>query len=313
MMQYNVKNIKYGCSKRIIGDLEIFKSKDATEWEQMYAVIINKKYAKNTRKFSTTIVGSPIENGTKASIYVVPRIRGGPGYLSVPLIGVNKDNVQYCPISKGFSMQNVSSFTLGPIVGEGLCLVNAAFSKSITIAHIEGGGCLDLKRKNFWKRARKPTRIISLVDNEHISVDGDIYDTHTWLKNNENLWYEQWELWRKHVALCSLGDFHWSDKMGDVISYKKGKNYLNFVQWKKKCYIKPSYELLPNTDVYKFLDKVYNKHNISLGLVHPKGRTEYGEYPVTYDFIRNMYDSCDIMCCQPYVIVGKLLNVPIYE
>lgn len=81
-------------------------------------------------------------------IYFIPRERGGPSYKSVPLEGVINDDVQYCPISKGYPMQDVSSFTLGPIVGEGLCLVNSAFSKSICIMHIEGGGKVDLKRKN---------------------------------------------------------------------------------------------------------------------------------------------------------------------
>jgi len=84
-----------------------------------------------------------------APIYVVPRIKTRPSYLSIPLIGVDINSVQYCPISKGFPMQDVSSFTLGPIVGEGLCLVNAAFSKSICIAHIEGGGFPDLKSNSF--------------------------------------------------------------------------------------------------------------------------------------------------------------------
>ena len=312
MLTLNVLRTHPACSHRVVGDLNTFNSDDPILWNTMYKVVMDKKYAKNTRNFSTGIVGTPVED-TIAPIYVIPRTRGGPSYLSVPLIGVNIEHVQYCPISKGFPMQDVSSFTLGPIVGEGLCLVNAAFSKCITIGHIEGGGSVDFKRKTFWKRSKNPHHNIVNINNEEISVDGVIYGTHEWLHNNENLWFPQWDLWRKSVAMCSKGDFHWTDNMGSVISYRKGTDYLNFIQWKKECYIRPSYELLPTTDVYKFLYTVWFEHNIPLGLVHPKARNEHGEQQITSDFIRNMYDSPDIMCCQPYVVAGRLMNVPIYE
>lgn len=263
------------------------------------------------RNFSHIITGSPFVEG-KAPIYIVPRIRGGPGYLSYPLIRVNMDDVQYCPISKGFPMQDVSSFTLGPIVNEGLCLVNAAFSKSICIGHIEGGGILDLKRKNFWRRSKNPDHIVLFIDKDQISVDGNICNTNIWLRQNEHLWYEQWNYWRKTIALCSKGDFHWTNGLGETLSYRYKDNYLGFVQWKKECYISPSYELLPQTEVFKFLQILWSKHNIPLGLVHPKGATEGGEHPITKEFIQNLYDSDNFMACMPYVIVGKLLDIPIY-
>lgn len=309
MLTLNVLRTYPACSKRTVGDLNTFNSNEPKVWETIYNLVMDKKYAKNTRNFSTNIVGTPVDG--IAPIYVIPRTRGGPSYLSVPLVGVDANCVQYCPISKGFPMQDVSSFTLGPIVGEGLCLVNAAFSKCITIAHIEGGGVVDYKRKTFWKRSKTPQRNIVRVNNTNISVDGVIYNTHEWLRNNEALWFSQWDYWRKSVALCSKGDFHWNDNMGDVISYRNREQYLDFVLWKKECYIRPSYDLLPHTDVYKFLHTVWSNYNIPLGLVHPKARSEYGETPITPELIRNMYDSPDIMCCQPYVVAGKLMNVPI--
>lgn len=310
MLTLNILKTHQACSKRVIGDLNTFNSNDQKSWDTMYSLVMDKKYAKNTRNFSRNIVGTPVDNGI-APIYVVPRVRAGPSYLSIPLIGVNNNDVQYCPISKGFPMQDVSSFTLGPIVGEGLCLVNAAFSKSICIAHIEGGGIVDFNRKNFWRRAKKPQHTVLAINDEQISVDGTVYNTQEWLRANECLWFPQWETWRRSVALCSKGDFHWTDGLGETISYRHGTNYLNFVQWKKECYIRPSYELLPQTEVFRFLQMLWAEHNIPLGLVHPKGISEVGEQPITHEFIRNMYDSPNIMCCQPYVVVGKLLNVPI--
>lgn len=310
MVILNVIRPQEACSKRKIGYLNLFDTLDEKIWETAYFLIIDKKYAKKTRNFSRDIVGNAVDE-SPAPIYVIPRVRGGPSYLSVDLIGVDREKVQYCPISKGFSMQDVSSFTLGPVVGEGLCLVNAAFSKSITVAHIEGGGCVDYKRKNFWRRPKTPQRNILQVSDTEINVDGVKYITNDWLLHNKELWFSEWEHWRKSVALCSKGDFHWCDNMDGVISYLKGTQFLDFVEWKKECYIRPSYELLPHTEVYKFLHKVWFEYNIPLGLVHPKGSSEHGEEPITPDFIRNIYDSPDIMCCQPYVVAGKLLNVDI--
>lgn len=297
-------------TKRLVADVSLFASTDETLWETAYKLVFDPKYAKNTRKFSRDIVGKTHENGD-APIYLIPRQRGGPGYLSVPLVGVEPGCIQYCPISKGFGMQDVSSFTLGPIVGEGLCLVNAAFSKSICVAHIEGGGIVDLRRKNFWKRAKKPLRTIHVVDNTTMLVDGELHNIFTWLIKNEALWFPQWDTWRKHVALCGRGDFHWTDVLGDTLCYRKGTQYLNFIQWKKECYIRPSYELLPDTDVYKFLEQLHFTHKIPIGLVHPKAVTGAPEYPITFDYIRDLYNSPYEMCCQPFVVAGLLMKVPI--
>lgn len=298
-------------SNRFVGDISIFDMNTNDEfWGKIYGLIMDKKYAKGGRNFSQNIYGAPFTEGI-APIYLIPRERGGPSYLSVNLDGVDKNNVQYCPISKGFSMQNVSSFTLGPIVGEGLCLVNAAFSKCICIAHIEGNGKVNYKRKNFWARSKNPQHIIQYINDKYMLVDNIKVNIVDWLTSNKDLWFPEWEIWRRSIALCSMGDFHWCDNLGNVLKYKKGDKYMDFVEWKKECYIKPSYELLPHTDVYKFLHYVWKENNIPLGLVHPKAVLGEAEKPITVEYIRQLYDSPDDMCCQPYVVAGCLLNVPI--
>lgn len=176
--------------------------------------------------------------------------------------------------------------------------------------HIEGGGLVDVNRKNFWRRARRPNRVITLVDDEHIKVDGQIVNTQTWLKDNEQFWLPQWELWRRCVAMSSRGDFHWADA-SDCVAYRYKGKYINFVEWKKECYIRPSYELLPSTRVIQFLWTVWNGHRRPLGLVHPKAISDQAEIPVTKEYIRQLYDSPFDMCCQPFVIAGLLLGVPI--
>lgn len=310
--QDNIKMIAQmipASSKRFVYPLSLFETNDERAWEEAYDQTIDKKYKKNTRKFNKKITGKRIVNGVPP-IFLIPRERAGPSYKSNVLKGVNSEDVQYCPISKGYSMQDVSSFTLGPIVGEGLCLVNAAFSKSICIMHIEGGGKVDLKRKNFWRSSKKPQRIIEVVTEDMMKVDGKEVNIIQWLEQNEHLWFDEWDMWRKHIALCSMGDFHWTDA-SPVICYHHNKKYLNFVEWKKECYIKPSYELLPSTDVFQFIKNALEIEKVSIGLVHPKAITGQVEEPITKEYIKELFDSEYEMCCQPYVIAGKLLDVEI--
>ena len=296
-----------------IGDLSLFDSQEtpdilALKWEAEYAKVMDPKYKKNTRNFSTTL--SPqINSLTDPPIYLIPRERGGPSYKSIPLEGCNPDDVIYAPVSKGYPMQDVSSFTLGPIVGEGLCLVNSAFSKSICTFHLEGGGALDLKRKIFWRRSKQPTRRVLIVDDAHINVDGVVHNTFAWLKENEHLWLNEWEKWRRHIAMASMGSFHWC---GDfpTVAYRYQNRYIDFVTWKKECYIRPSYELTPFTRVYQFLQKVRSEGR-PLGLVHPMAISDRPEKPMTREYIRALFDSSTEMCCQPFVVAGLLLDVPI--
>lgn len=297
------------CSDRIIGDLNIFKeSKDSKddEWEKMYQQIMNPKYKKNTRNFNRVIHGKRTEN---PKIFLIPRIRGGPSYKEAKLEDCKNEDLQYCLISKGYPMQDVSSFTLGPIPEEGLCLVNAAFSKCISIMHIEGNGKLNLKRKNYWQKSRKPIRKIEIIDSEKMTVDQKEVNIKEWLEQNKDLWYDEWEKWRQHIALTNIGDFHWTNN-NEVVGYWYKNKYINFVEWKKECYIKPAYDLIPKTEVYKFLEALYKQGKISLGLVHPKA-AEGLEKAITSEYISEMYNSKTIMCCMPYCVAGFLLDVKI--
>lgn len=294
---------------RVIGDLAIFEIEPKVEfWELMYNEVMDKKYKKNSRNFTTIISGKKHKDG-EAPIFLVPRERGGPSYLKVKLEGVDNEDVQYAPISKGFPMQDLSSFTMGPVVGEGLCIVNAAFSKSITIAHIEGGGIVDLKRKNYWKRSKIPKRKVKIISSEVMKVDGIKYNILEWLKENEKKWLSEWEIWRRSIALSSIGDFHWTDGLDETIAYKYKDNYFSFVDWKRECYIKPAYELAPQTEAYKFLDKVWRKKNIALALVHPMSTKSVAEKPITRELLTCLINSDEEMACMPYVIASMLMDI----
>ena len=291
---------------RTVYNLDLFSSSDPRLWEKAYVENMNPKYKKNTRNFSKSITGATVSS---PNIYVIPRVRGGPSYKDVDLIEDDPTKLQYCPISKGYSMQNVSSFTLGPVIGEGLCIVNAAFSKIITIAHIEGGGKVNLKRKNFWQRSRKPTRTIKIIDRQFMMVDGQIYMINEWLERHLHLWFNEWELHRKHIALSSEGSFHWSDP-AEVVAYWHNHKPIDFVTWKIECYVKPAYALIRQTDVYHFLVNLYNVHKISIGLVHPMAKDGALE-PITASYIQQLYESKDTMSCMPYVVAGLLLGVAV--
>lgn len=297
-----IKTVKASGKRIVPVDLDtIFSTDDPSEWERYYKEIMDKKYTKGGRNFSREIKGTEWEEDSDVPIFLIPRQRGGPSYKDVDLKGIEDiDDVFFAPISKGFPMQDVSSFTLGPIIGEGLCLVNAAFSKSICIMHIEGGGVVDLKRKSFWKQSKNPKRKIKLVDETEMMVDGKRVLIFDWLK--------EWEKWRRSIALCSMGDFHWTNDSPRV-GFRFQERYIGFVQWKIECYVKPSYDLLPSVGVYKFLEKVWRDKRIPLGLVHPKAKDGGKELPMTTEFISDLFTDCDTMCCQPYVVAGRLLGV----
>lgn len=294
--------------KRTIGNFAVFDSNDPQVWEDEYAKTMNPKYAKNTRNFSTALTGREWTGQGVPPIFLVPRARGGPGYTSVQLENMVEGDVLYASVSKGYHMQDVSSFTLGPIIGEGLVLVNSAFSKSICVMHIEGGGAVDLSRKSFWRPSRTPTRTIQLVSDIHMLVDGQLVNIHGWLKTNEALWLPEWEKWRKSIALSSEGSFHWTDN-SPTVAYRYQGRYLNFVEWKKECYIRPSYELLPSTRVYQFLLSAWKEHRRPLGLVHPKAIGHEAEKPITKEYLRELFDSPEIMCCMPFCLAGSLMGV----
>ena len=293
-------------SNRVVGDLALLDSLDQHSWDKAYDEVMREKYHKNTRNFSAKITAERVDD---PQIYVVPRIRGGSSYKSIPLEG-EPHSVQYCAISKGYPMQAISSFSLGPILGEGLNVVNAAFSKCVSVGHLEGGGKVNLRRKTFWQRSRSPRYGIRYKDDRHMIVDNERVRTKEWMMEHHDEWFPEWDKWRRSVAMCSEGSFHWTDSPV-VADYHQGK-VIGFVKWKKECYIKPAYELLPETEEYQFLEEVREKGR-HLGLVHPKGIEELPVRALTEEYIRELYDDPHDMSCMPYVIAGKLLDVPVYE
>jgi len=313
------------CSKRIIGDLKLFKSDDINEWEAEYEKILNPKYKKNIRNFSKKITGTPISEiesfkYKNPQIYLISRERGGDSYKNCNPVGCEAEDLFYAPISKGYSMNDVSSFSLGPVVGEGLCVVNAAFSKSICVMHLEGGN-LDLKRKNFWKP--KKERTIELIDNsknidynQYFKVDGKKFKIKKWLKDNKDLWYPEWKLWCRSIALCSDGDFHWTKlpngEYSQTLCYYNHGDYLDFVTWKKECYIKPAYELIKQTSVFEFLSKIRNEHKINIGLVHPMAKSDEDK-PIKKSYLLSLFNDKNEMSCMPFVVAAMLLNITYEE
>src|SRR5665647_177287 len=148
--------ISISSHRQVYGDLTLLDRMDPEEWERAYQATMDPKYKKGGRNYSTKIHGKKWTGEGGPPIFLIPRERGGPSYKQINLEGCESTDLQFCPISKGFGMQDVSSFTLGPVIGEGLCVVNASFSKVIAVHHIEGGGVLNLTRKNLWKRTSKP-------------------------------------------------------------------------------------------------------------------------------------------------------------
>ena len=314
-----------------IGNITLFDyngADKADRWEQEYQRVMDPKYKKGTRNFHIPALKSParvdaskVESTTDMTsdarpspkvterIYVIPRERGGPSYKDFPLVGCQPEDVLYAPVSKGYPMQDVSSFTLGPIVGEGLCLINAAFSKSVCLFHLEGGGRLDLSRKNFWRKARTPTHRIFRVNETTLSVGGTFFDTMTWLSQHESEWLPEWEKWRRSVAMASMGSFHWEGDSSPVAYRFQGRN-IGFLEWKRECYIRPSYQLTPKTSVFLSLAMAMAYGN-PVALVHPMARSREASYPLTRERIRALYDSPHDMCCQPFVLAGMLLGVSI--
>ena len=303
-------NFSSASKKRRVCDLAVFDSTDPKVWVDAYKKTMDPKYRKGTRNFNTKI--PKLEAWKKEGeppIFIIPRERGGPSYKDVDLIDCSADQVFFAPVSKGYSMQDVSSFTLGPVVKEGLCIVNAAFSKVVCLHHIEGGGITDLSRKDFWKRSKKPTRKIELLEKRKMLVDGVMHDIDEWLVKNRSEWYAEWSKWMKSVALCSNGDFHWDDA-SPTVAYWVGDKPVDFVTWKKQTYIKPAYDLIPQTSVYKFLMKLWKDEKIPLGLVHPMARKNEPEVAITRKFIQELYEDEEEMCCMPYVVAGVLMGVP---
>lgn len=106
--------------KRQIGNFTVFDSTNPQLWEAEYQRIMNRKYAKGSRSFSTEIVGNSWSGEGKPHIFLVPRVRGGPSYKSIPLQGVTSDDVVYCPISKGFFDARCFKLHTGSNCGRGL-------------------------------------------------------------------------------------------------------------------------------------------------------------------------------------------------
>jgi hypothetical protein len=185
-------------------------------WNKAYDTHVLPKYHKNRFNFSKIIYGKPSKESELPPIYLIPRQQAGPSFKEVKLSYLPSDSkVQYCMISKGYSMQGVSSFSLGPVVKDCLVIVNGAFSKQVTIMHVEGGGKVNLARKCLWERSRKKKdkkyKIEVCEDKKSMIVNDQVVNIQQWLKEHKSEWFDEWNRWRIAVALCGKGDFHWNN------------------------------------------------------------------------------------------------------
>lgn len=106
---------------RVIASFDLFETEEKDAWEEIYEKVMDNKYKKKTRSYSKTFENQALNKPSKnGNVYLVTRQRG-KSYKGLEFDDASCSDIQYCPISKGFSMQDLS----GPIIGEGLCLVNA--------------------------------------------------------------------------------------------------------------------------------------------------------------------------------------------
>ena len=261
-------------------------------------------FQKTSRNFSRKIMGRRMDD---PPIFVISR-RRGHSYKAIPLAGLSSQDVFYAPVSSGFSMQDASSYIMGPVVGEGLNLTNAAYSKIITVMHIQGGGRVDYRSKSFGKPG-KAIREVQVTSPTTMLVDGSEVLIKTWLESNKALWFEEWNLWARSIAMCSRAEYRWGNQSVRV-GYWLNDQCVDFLHWKIECILKPSYRLLEESKSARFLKEVRAEGRTyclgpSFGAMTALGA------PITVDLIKTLYQSSHSICGSAYVLAGYLLDVPI--
>jgi hypothetical protein len=141
------------------------------------------------------------------------------------------------------------------------------------------------------------------VDDEEVIIS-------EWLESKKEEWFPEWSKWSQAVALSSEGYFHWTSDSFDIVYYHKNR-YLTFVEWKKECYIGFSYQYLEETEVFKFLKYLWQEKKIPLALVHPMAWKHEASSPLTKEKLIELFKDPYIMCCQPYVVAAKLMDIPL--
>lgn len=131
-----------------------------------------------------------------------------------------------------------------------------------------------------------------------MSVDGLVVNKKKWLEKNKVLVVRRIEKIARFDQNVSfpLGNFNW---FNNCVDDPDNNIYMDFVTWKKTCYIIPSYKLFNKKDnkVINFLKLLYKKKKISIGLVHPKGKLDKKEKGTTSKYIKFLYDSPEITIC----------------
>lgn len=271
---------------------------DEETWKKIYKKVQNEKYAVGKRKYNKKIVGTETET---PKIYVVPR-RRGKSYKhfkdenDTPL----SDHAYWCEASKGFRFGDLSSYTAGPIVGHGINVLSATWSKRVYALHLLGGK-FDINKKDFWDK-RKPKR--KIVDDK-IVVDDQEYPINEWLTDNKDEWYSEWKKWSQAVALCGEPSFKWMSNYKNVCWIINNKIRFDFKVCWYETYVKWLHQFWETLDTFKYVKKVFDKRNIVL--VHPMVG-DYSKGPTTIEDIKARVKNNRIIEA-PWVLTSKLLGI----
>ena len=291
-----------------IADPVLFKSTDADVWNNAYRTVQNPKYKIGKRKYSKKIVGRTV---TDPKIYCVPR-RRGQSYKTKAFKEVrDNSDLYYCEASKGYRFGDLSSFAAGPIVGHGINVLSAVWSKRIFTSHIEGGH-FDITKPNFWaKPDRASCRRVEWICKNIIKVDGDKYTVNKWLKENMKEWYGEWKNWSEAIALCGEPTFKWMCNYDCIAWVINNKVRTDSKQCWFDTYVTWLYGIWDNLDTYSFVEDVMKVDKKSIVLVHPMLSIDSDE-PITRQVIHDHIDSGATMCA-PYCLMAKLLGMKLSD
>jgi hypothetical protein len=299
---------------------KLLASNNMQVWEEAYQKCVPFKYSKSRYSPKKVDASEDKKEIPAPRVYVIPRIRTQS--YKIPLEGVDDPTtIVYCPISKGYGMQGLSTFSLGPSCDPKnpfLVLVNGAYSKVIAVEHLEGKGCFDLKRKNFWKRARKPLFTIEMEGFDKIRVNQKLFDLSSWLNDNRQLWYPEWSKWSKHVTFYGEGSFHWSKTptvtycnpylQEDLQEDSKALQFIDFATWKQQYYIQPGLQLMESRWEWKYLVSLLKSGRV-IALTHPEGHAFPPQQPLQLSLLQELIDSKEDFCTMPYVVAFKLSSL----
>ncbi len=285
--------------KRKIANLSLLDTTDKDTWMNAYNLVQVDRLKPGYYNYSKKLMGKPTQ---KPTIHVVRRVRGGDSYKSVQLNDLDGNTIPvndifWVPSSKGYSFSDISPYVIGPIIGHGINILNAVWSKHVTVGHLNGK--FNLNSKNFWKKSSK---------------DVDIDDIQEIF--NSKKWYIEWKKWSDHVALCGDPAFNWVDNMGLTIAYVKNKDvnintdsfYKNEKEFHRDTYEKWLSEAWDNLESFKYLYRRFTQDKVHIALIHPIISSEHDmSIPITAEYMEKWIQDGNLMNT-PMLLAMKLIS-----